>query len=99
VRSPPDAERAPTAGGPFTHNTSTPLTKKDHPQDRAIAWIDDEILGVVEILTAARLSAKAGQVPIVQLRRAAVRLVALDAAVADSLDLVDRVRPEAVAHG
>jgi hypothetical protein len=89
------AERRPVAGAPSREIAPTDLATNDS----ATSWVDEEIVGVVEILTAARLSAKAGHLPIVQLRRAAVRLVALDAAVADSLDLVDRMRPEAVGHG
>lgn len=53
----------------------------DVGQDRATRWVEEEILGVIEVLTSAHLSAKAGRVPAIHLRRAAVRIVALDAAV------------------
>jgi len=46
-------------------------------------WLAGELAAIVEVLHAAHLSAKAGHVPAVHLRRAAVRLAALDAAVAD----------------
>jgi hypothetical protein len=93
VRPPPDAPPPRRREGGADRQL---LDDKEPTQqgNAASRWLEDEISSVIEVLTAARLSANAGHVPVVHLRRAAVRLAALDAAVADDLEIVRNMRAE-----
>jgi hypothetical protein len=90
VRRPPDTATPPEGGATKTtgQGDQVDLDRTAH------RWVEEEILGVVEILGAARLTLKAGHLPAVHLRRAAVQLAALDAAVADDLSVVRVMRAE-----
>lgn len=57
-------------------------------------WLIDEIENVVDDLHAAQLVTRAGVVPAIHVRRAACRLVALDAALTDDLALVGAMTAE-----
>lgn len=89
-RDPTRRSRAHTAPGPdpTALDDDRPQRNADVRDDAAARWLAGELEAVVELLHAARLTLKAGHVPAVHLRRAAVRLACLDAAVADDLALV-----------
>jgi hypothetical protein len=91
--------RAPSGGGWGTTPTAKPtvIASSTTGTREATAWVETEIDTIVDTLQRAKLTARAGHLPRPALRSAAVALAALDAALSGDLEIVRRMRAEAVA--